>query len=99
MRRAARVDDNQSEIVATFRRLGASVAILSGVGQGVPDILIGYRGRDALVEIKDGAKPPSKRRLTKDEAEFHQKWTGRPVEIVETVEQAVSLIAAMGNGA
>jgi hypothetical protein len=34
------------------------------------------RGRNYLIEIKDGSKPPSKRKLTSDEQEWHDTWRG-----------------------
>jgi hypothetical protein len=46
-----------------------------------------YRGANILVEIKDGDKPPSKRKLTKDEKEWHAEWTGQ-VTIWESIHQA-----------
>ena len=45
MRRAARKDDNHNEIVRAFIGVGAVVIDLSGVGDGVPDILVGFRGQ------------------------------------------------------
>jgi len=94
-RRAAKVDANQPEIVAALRRLGASVAHTHAVGQGFPDLVAGYAGRTVLIEVKDGSKPPSARKLTPDEAEFHDAWRGAPVVVVETVDHAVALIQAM----
>jgi hypothetical protein len=57
MRRAARTDSNQTEIVATLRSLGCSVQMLHAVGAGCPDLLIGIDGQNLLLEIKDGSKP------------------------------------------
>jgi len=49
MRHAARVDSNQTEIVAAFRAIGASVFVLK-----LPvDLLVGYAGKTVLVEVKD----------------------------------------------
>lgn len=76
MRRAAKVDANQSAIVKRFRMLGASVAPTHTVGRGFPDIAVGYRGATYLAEIKDGDKVPSKRKLTKDEQVWHDEWRG-----------------------
>lgn len=44
MRRAPRTDANQAEIVAALRTRGALVQSLAGVGAGVPDLLVGWRG-------------------------------------------------------
>jgi hypothetical protein len=73
---ARRVDANHSEIVATLRKAGATVLDLSRLGSGAPDIAIGYGRLTMLAEIKDGSKKPSARRLTDDEREWHDTWTG-----------------------
>ena len=94
MRRAAAVDRNQSEIVAALRKAGATVQILSAVGQGCPDLLAGFRGRNWLLECKDFAKPPSKRVLTPDQVDWHGGWKGQ-VAVVETVGAALACIGAI----
>jgi hypothetical protein len=91
MRRAARVDDNQSEIVAALRRIGATVQPIHQIGKGCPDLLVGWRGMNTLLELKDGEKVPSKRKLTQDEVDWHEAWRGQ-VAVVETVEQAIEAV-------
>lgn len=91
MRRQARVDDNQAEIVAALRKIGASVQPLHAVGSGCPDILVGWRGFNTILEIKDGKKPPSARKLTEDQIKWHAEWRGQ-VTVVETVEQAIEAV-------
>lgn len=91
MRRAAKVDANQAEIVAALRQIGASVQPLHAVGQGCPDLLVGWRGMVSLLEIKDGSKPPSARKLTPDQEKWHAAWRGQ-VAVVENVEQAIEAI-------
>jgi hypothetical protein len=77
MRRKARIDANQNEIVKALRQIPhLSVAITSQLGQGFPDLVIGYRGKNYLIELKDGSKAPSVRRLTQDERTFHDQWFG-----------------------
>jgi Holliday junction resolvase len=88
MRRAAKVDDNQEEIVKALRAVGATVQTLAAVGKGVPDLLVGYHGKTILVEVKDGKKSPSERRLTEDQLKWHGAWTGGPLAIVTDVEGA-----------
>jgi hypothetical protein len=51
------------------------------------------------MEVKDGAKPPSKRQLTKDEQIWHDLWadvraTGRLV-VVESVGEALEAVGVM----
>lgn len=94
MRRNARVDANQPDIVKGLRKAGASVAVTSNLGKGFPDITVGYRGANYLFEIKDPAKPPSQRKLTDNEDEWHRKWGGH-VAIIETAEEALHVIGAL----
>lgn len=94
VRRAARVDANQSLLVELWRRLGATVQILSAVGNGCPDILLGYNGLNALVEIKDGSKVPSKQKLNKLQVEFHEAWRGH-VCVIHNEHEATQLIYKM----
>ena len=89
MRRAAKVDANQAAIVAVLRQVGASVQPLHAVGGGVPDLLVGYRGRNWLVEVKDGEKPASARKLTPDQAEWHAAWRGQ-VAVLKSDEEALA---------
>lgn len=94
MRRAAKVDANQAHIVGALIRCGATVQSLAAVGKGVPDLLVGHRGRTLLMEVKDGAKVPSARKLTEDQAGWHAAWNGRPVVVVESAEQALAALVA-----
>ena len=91
MRRAARVDANHAEIVYALLAVGCTVRSLAPLGKGAPDILVGVQGRNLLFEIKDGAKVPSARKLTEDEAEFHAGWRGQ-VAVIESVDDALKAI-------
>lgn len=99
MRRYGRTDDNHTEIVAKFRRLGAFVQSLASMGRGVPDLLVGHAGTWHLIEVKDGSKPPSKRRLTEDEESWKKKAESAccRVEIVYNVDDVVSLLDGKMN--
>lgn len=91
MRIAARTDDNQREIVNALRQSGCSVLILSGVGKGCPDIVVGRAGVTYMLEIKDGSKPPSARRLTDDQNDWHAKWRGHAA-VVQSVDDALKAV-------
>jgi len=91
--RAAKVDANQTEIVRALRDLGASVQSLANVGKGVPDLLVGWRGQNYLLEIKDGAKQACKQRLTPDQVEWHGCWLGQVV-VVNSVDAALRVLGA-----
>lgn len=90
--RAAKIDANQNEIVEALRKIGCSVQILSSVGKGCPDILVGKNGINYLIEIKDGNKPKSAQKLTPDQVEWHEKWNGSVV-VVSSAEMAIELVS------
>ena len=94
MRRAAKVDRNQAEITAALRTVGASVQSLAAVGNGVPDLLVGFRRATYLLEVKDGKKPPSARELTPDQVTWHMGWIGGPCVVVNSTEEALAAIGA-----
>lgn len=84
MRYAARVDQNQTQIVSALRAAGAYVWII-----GLPvDLLVGYNNHTYLVEVKDG----SKKRLTKLQADFFEKWMGGTLCRVNDAESALRMI-------
>jgi Holliday junction resolvase len=91
MKYAAKADDNQREIVRALRDAGATVMHLHTVGGGCPDICVGYRGGNYLIEIKDGSKPPSAQRLTPAQVDWHRDWRGRAA-VVNSVEAALKVI-------
>lgn len=92
MRLAARTDKNQTEIVKMARSFGASVQHLHTIGKGCPDILVGFRGKNFLWEIKDGSKPPSKQKLTRDEMDWHYAWQGS-VQIITCVDDVIAILS------
>lgn len=92
MRVAAKIDANQPEIVKALRKAGATVQTLAAVGKGVPDLLVAKSGSLWLVEVKDGSKPPSQRKLTPDQVEWHSKWAS-PVYVVNNIEEALKVIS------
>lgn len=95
--RAAKIDANQPEITQAFRSMGCSVQHLHSVGQGCPDLLVAIAGINFLVEVKDGAKPPSKQKLTPDQIDWHCQWRA-PVYIVNSVATAVDLVQKIIKG-
>ena len=91
MRRAGKVDGNQAEVVRKLRDCAVKVEVLSDVGKGVPDLLLGFRGINLLVELKDGSKPPSARSLTADQKAWHESWPGQ-VDVAEDFESAWAIV-------
>ena len=92
-RTAARVDANQPALVAALRGIGASVLHLHQL-KNCCDLLVGYRGRNFLMEAKDPAQPPSKRKLTDGEASFRATWRGGPYHVVHTFDEALAILTA-----
>lgn len=97
MRVASKIDTNQPAIVRTFRQLGARVQVLSQVGHGFPDLLILFRGRLALVEVKDGEKSASRRKLTPDEQSWHEEWADAPLFVIASIDEAAELLNTWGQ--
>lgn len=93
MRRAAKVDANQAEVVAALRQAGAGVTLLHQVGGGCPDLLVGIHGCWGVIEVKDGAKPPSARKRTPAQIRWwDENIHGGPRAIVTDVEGALRFL-------
>ena len=93
MPRIARVDANQPDIVQALRQIGATVQPIHVIGKGCPDLLVGYRGVNSLLEVKDGEKVPSARKLTPDELRWHDDWRGE-VFIVHGIAEAIAVVSS-----
>ncbi len=100
VRRAPRKDANHAAVVKALEMVGCNVQDLAAVGEGCPDLLIGIPTVRALafVEIKDGDKSPCERKLTPHQVRWHQEWNGYPVHIVESVSEALAIVAAIKRG-
>jgi hypothetical protein len=93
MRTAAKVDANQPQIVAAFRALGCVVFPTHQMGKGFPDLAVRCGKIMCLVEIKDGAKPPSAQKLTPQEQAFHDAWAHHGlVEVVRSTDDVLRLV-------
>ena len=90
-RRAAKVDDNQKEVVSTLRKLGWTVLIISQL-KNCCDLFISKNGRTIAIEVKDGSKPPSARKLSEGEIKFRDAWQGE-YALIETLEDIKQLTA------
>lgn len=95
MRRAAKVDITQAEIVDALKKAGATVQHLHSVGQGCPDLLVGFRRQNFVLECKPNIGSPSKRELRPNQQEWHDGWKGS-VAVVETPEAALAVIGYLG---
>ncbi len=81
---AKKVDNNQSEIVKTFKQLGYAVLDLSAVGLGIPDLLISKAKVNYLVEIKS-----DKGKLTEPQEKFIKSWNA-DVFVIRSVDDVLN---------
>lgn len=83
--RARKRDANEPEIIEILEYVSASVCPLDKP----LDLLVGYAGETELLEVKNGAQPPSWQRTTKGQQEFYDTWKGRPAKIVNSQQSAL----------
>lgn len=89
--RAARTDNNHTQIVEAIRDAGALIFSTAGVGMGFPDICVAYAGRNWLLEIKG-----PKGELTPLQKAIHRQWSGYgQMAVVRTPEEALRAIGAI----
>lgn len=86
MRRAAKIDLNQPEIVEALRAVGVSVVSLASIGQGCPDLIAAKGDKAWLIEVKG-----PKGTLTDDQKRFILNWSGT-VHIIRTPDEALKLV-------
>ena len=91
MKKYGRTDDNQTSIVRSLRKAGCSVLSLAEIGGGCPDLLVFRRSTGLLymLEVKDGDKFPSQRKLTPHQVKFHQDW---PAHVVNNIDEALEAV-------
>jgi len=90
MRRAAKIDKNQPDIVKILDRAGAYVLDTHRLENSF-DILVGFRGQLYIVEIKN---PENRWTLTEGEEKCRNGFVsvGVPYHIVETPWQALDVL-------
>ena len=90
---ARRTDRTHSEVIDALRRSGWFVFDTSRIGKGFPDAVAARAGRVRLCEIKDGAKPPSARKLTADEQKVAAAFgvAGVPIVVLTSAADALRL--------
>lgn len=92
-RKRGRTDGNHTEIINALRKIGCYVIITAAIPNTF-DLLVAYRGNTFIIEVKDGAKPPSKTKLTKGENKCKEGFERVGVEyhVVYSVGQAINLV-------
>jgi hypothetical protein len=94
-RYARRTDSNHSSIRDGLRKAGYDVLDLSDCGNGVPDLVVSrkdFRLPPVFLEVKDGKKPPSQRRLTSAE-ETWNRYCGEITHTVTSLEEALEVLS------
>lgn len=86
LRRASRKDANQTRIVKALRDVGVKVYILNEP----VDLLTGFQGTLRAIEVKDGERIPSQRKLKPSQEKFMAEFQGCPVYKVENVFEALA---------
>lgn len=87
MLRAAKIDSNHAEIVRQLKMLtGISVYSVAQLKKFC-DIIVGFKGKNYLFEIKKGHKS----KLTPGETLFQQNWEGQ-VKTITSVDEVLSEI-------
>ena len=94
MYRAARQDDNHDEIRTAARNYGCGWLDTFQLKKCC-DAVLTYKGRTIAIEIKDGSKVPSARKLTKGEIEFRDYWIskGGNYALIESIDDLIALLS------
>lgn len=82
-----RTDQNHSEIKRLFEAHGLHTHSTATLGNGFPDMIIGWRDRVALIEVKHGKKA-----LTEAEITFHAIW---PVFVCRDEQDVTEIVRWM----
>lgn len=83
-RRVGSPDANQAEIRKALDAIpGVSTARLSI--EGCDDLLVGYRGRNYILEVKNPRRSPKHQELTEAEKKLHARWRGQ-IAVVKTLD-------------
>ena len=94
MRRAAKRDASEKDIVAALRNAGASVYLMDRPC----DSIVGFSGVNHLVEFKT----PDTRYgewLNENQQEFNGSWRGSPIIILRTPDDAIAFVNALRRAA
>jgi len=95
LRRNAKRDVNEGEIVAGLRKVGASVNRINE--EDLPDLLVGFRGVNYLIEIKPPSGPRggvSGKVLTPGQLRWARDWRGQ-IGMARTLDEALHIIKAI----
>jgi len=88
-RRGGKPDTGDADMADMARRFGCTVTIITIVGFGVPDWILGFRGVTIMVERK---KPGEE--LNERQEKFVKEWNGGPLILLETPTQLQAMLTA-----
>ena len=77
--RNGRRDANEPEIISALESGGCTVQKLDGAG--VPDLLIGFRHRNHIAEVKTETG-----KLNETQKEWNRRWQGDPPHLLRSVD-------------
>jgi len=90
--RARRKDANHADVLDFLRAEGWSVLDLAKYGAPC-DAVVGRPGIAVIVEVKDGAKPPSARKLTAEGQKLWDSFEGPKIIATSPEDAAAKLLA------
>lgn len=101
---ARKRDGNEPAIANALKAAGCTVERID-----VVDLLVGYRGRTLLLEVKNpdntrgrqdlrSARTGRESATARRQREFREKWNGSPVAIVTSAEEALAALASVATG-
>lgn len=100
--RAKQRDANESVIIDRLRAVGATVQQLNE--KGTPDLLVGFRGVNHLLEVKNpeskfsirgGIRSKGRGTLRATQVQWFAAWKGAPVVEVINSDEALVAIGAV----
>jgi len=95
MRRKAKRDVNEGEIVDGLRQIGATVGRINE--EDYPDLIVGFRGVNYLIEIKPPSGPRggvSGRTLSTGQLKWAMEWRGQ-IDMARNLDEAMRIIGAV----
>lgn len=92
MRHRVSRDINHKPITDLLDKLFVPYIDLSALGGGVPDLVVDNHGVLELWEIKNPGNWYGKKGLNQNQSKWAEKWRGKPVRIVRTVDDALILL-------
>lgn len=86
-------DSVHDAIVAELRQVGCTVMETHALGEGAPDLVVGYQGITALVELKNGQRyhqtTRAKRERLERQADYLSQWRGGLAFVATSAEDVL----------